>query len=66
MEYKVFDNNRRNWVLADGVPLAALLFHRHQATAMRPYLFPFCTPAGKNLLQDCPPNHPHHQGICVG
>ncbi len=78
MESKVFHNNARTWVLADGVPLAGLLDRRHpldfegcgeallKATVVRPYLFPFYTPAGKNLPQDYPPDHPHHQGICVG
>ncbi len=61
MKFEVVDNNHRIWILAAGNPLGAIA-----VTGIRSYIFPFFTPKGKNVLQECPPDHPNHQGICVG
>ena len=59
--YQAIDNNSRRWVLHNGRPLGAL-----STSWFRGYVFPLLTPAGVNVLDECPPDHPHHQGIMVG
>lgn len=59
--YEVLDNNSRRWVLHNGRPLGAL-----STSWLRGYVFPLLTPGGVNVLDECPPDHPHHQGIMVG
>ncbi len=59
--YSITENGRRHWVLKDGMALGAIV-----ANNLRAYVYPFCSPAGVNMVQDAPPDHPHHTGIMVG
>ena len=51
----------RHYAMCGDRPLGAVN-HTH----IRAYVFPFYSPAGVTLLQECPPDHLHHQGIGVG
>ena len=51
----------RHYAMCDERPLGAVN-HTH----IRAYVFPFFSPSGINMLQECPPDHMHHQGIGVG
>ncbi len=61
MAYDVINYNARLWVTEHGRLLAG-----YTANELRGYLFPLYTPNGALVLQECPPDHPHHQGICAG
>jgi hypothetical protein len=51
----------RHYAMNGERPLGAL-----NHTYIRAYVFPFYSPAGVIMLQECPPDHMHHQGIGVG
>ena len=61
MKYEIIENNGRYWAMSDQHPIGAVA-----VTSLRSYTYPFFTPAGINVLQECPPDHPHHQGIMIG
>lgn len=60
-ELTLKEDNRRNWILDSGRPIAAVAL-----THVRAYVFPLYTPAGVDVLEECPPDHSHHQGLLVG
>jgi hypothetical protein len=59
--YNTLFTNARWWITADGE-----LIGGYAANALRSYVFPLYTPGGVLVLQEAPPDHPHHQGIHVG
>lgn len=61
MSYETRFYNNRWWVLADGK-----LISGYSANELRSYVFPLYTPAGVLVIQEAPPDHPHHQGIWAG
>ncbi len=61
MTYEVLYYNARWWVKADG-----RLIGGYSANDLRSYVFPLYTPQGILVLQECPPDHHHHQGIFAG
>jgi hypothetical protein len=60
-QYDALFTNARWWITADGD-----LIGGYAANALRSYVFPLYTPGGVLVLQEAPPDHPHHQGIHVG
>jgi hypothetical protein len=61
MPYETRFYNNRWWVLADGK-----LIGGYNANELRSYVFPLYTPAGVLVIQEAPPDHPHHQGVWAG
>ena len=61
MSYETTFYNARWWVTYQGRLLGG-----YTANRLRPYVFPFYSPQGMLVLQESPPDHPHHQGICLG
>ena len=61
MSWDTFHYNHRWWITCGG-----RLIGGYSANRLRPYVFPFYTPGGMLVLQEAPPDHPHHQGICAG
>ena len=61
MSYDTHFYNSRWWITTDGKLLAG-----YNANDLRSYVFPFYSPKGALVLQESPPDHPHHQGICIG
>lgn len=61
MTYTTRFYNSRWWVLADD-----RLVGGYNANELRSYVFPLFTPAGVLVIQEAPPDHPHHQGIWAG
>lgn len=61
MPYETRFYNNRWWVLADGN-----LVGGYNANELRSYVFPLYTLAGVLVIQEAPPDHPHHQGIWAG
>ncbi len=61
MPWDAFYCNYRWWITCGGRLLGA-----YSANRLRPYVFPFYTPEGLLVVQEAPPDHPHHQGICAG
>lgn len=59
--YEIVEHCGRRWVHHERRPLGAL-----SKGWLRGYVFPLLTPGGVNILDECPPDHPHHQGIMVG
>lgn len=59
--YEIRELQKQLKVYADGRYVAAL-----QEGKFRPYVYPFFTPAGHNVLQIAPADHLHHLGICLG
>jgi hypothetical protein len=59
--YQTLFTNARWWITADDE-----LIGGYAANALRSYVFPLYTPAGVLVLQEAPPDHPHHQGIHAG
>jgi hypothetical protein len=59
--YTTTYTNTRWWLMADGNLLGG-----YSANDLRSYVFPLYTPGGVLVLQEAPPDHPHHQGIHVG
>ncbi len=59
--YEIRELQKQMKVYADGQYVAAV-----QEGKFRPYVYPFFTPAGHNVLQIAPADHLHHLGICVG
>ena len=53
--------NARLWIMHGGRPLGAV-----SANELRSYVFPLYTPQGALVLQEAPPDHPHHQGLWIG
>jgi hypothetical protein len=60
-QYDALFTNARWWFTLDGDLLGG-----YAANALRSYVFPLYTPGGVLVLQEAPPDHPHHQGIHVG
>lgn len=56
-----FVENGRHWASFDKRLIGAIA-----VSAYKTYAYPFYTPAGVGVLQECPPDHTHHQGIMVG
>lgn len=61
MAYEVIHYNARLWVKYQGRLLGG-----YNTNELRSYVFPLYTPLGVLVLQEAPPDHPHHQGIMVG
>lgn len=61
MSYEIIKYNARIWIKASNRLLAG-----YAANELRTYVFPLYSPSGALVLQESPPDHPHHQGICVG
>ena len=61
MTYESWYSNGRWWVL-----FANTLIGGYSANQLRSYHFPLYTPAGVLVIQEAPPDHPHHQGIWAG
>jgi hypothetical protein len=61
MNYDVIHYNSRLWVTRDGRPLCG-----YTTNELRSYVFPLYTPLGALVLQEAPPDHPHHQGVWAG
>lgn len=61
MPYTTRFYNSRWWVLADDRLLGG-----YNAGELRSYVFPLYTPAGVLVIQEAPPDHPHHQGVWAG
>ena len=61
MTYEAFFHNARWWVRYAGKLLGG-----YSANPLRTYVFPLYTPQGRLVLQEAPPDHPHHQGIFAG
>jgi hypothetical protein len=59
--YEIRELQKQLKVYADGQYVAAV-----QEGKFRPYVYPFFTPAGHNVLQIAPADHLHHLGICLG
>ncbi len=61
MSYTITKYNARLWI-KNGERLLA----GYAANELRSYLFPLYTPNGALVLQEAPPDHPHHQGLWCG
>jgi hypothetical protein len=61
MSYETFYYNARWWVEHQGRLVGA-----YSANRLRSYVFPLYTPNGMLVLQESPPDHPHHQGMSIG
>ena len=61
MAYEVVHYNARLWV-----KYQERLLGGYNTNELRSYVFPLYTPKGVLVLQEAPPDHPHHQGILVG
>lgn len=61
MSYSIRYYNARWWV-CDGPRLLG----GYAANELRSYVFPLYTPQGVLVLQEAPPDHPHHQGVWAG
>ena len=61
MAYEVIHYNARLWV-----KYQERLLGGYNTNELRSYVFPLYTPTGVLVLQEAPPDHPHHQGILVG
>lgn len=61
MPYETRFYNNRWWVLIDDQLLGS-----YNANELRSYVFPLYTPTGVLVIQEAPPDHPHHQGIWAG
>lgn len=61
MTYDVIPYNSRLWITHNGKLVAG-----YNANELRPYVFPLLTPGGVLIMQESPPDHPHHQGLWVG
>ncbi|HXF63415.1 MAG TPA: DUF6807 family protein [Caldilineaceae bacterium] len=61
MSYTTFYYNARWWVR-----WGDRLLGGYSANGLRSYVFPLYSPAGMLVLQEAPPDHPHHQGVWVG
>lgn len=53
--------NSRWWAQSGGKLLGG-----YNAVELRSYVFPLYTPSGVLVIQETPPDHPHHQGIWAG
>lgn len=61
MSYEITNDNARLWVTYEGRLLGG-----YASNKLRSYVFPFYSPKGALVLQEAPPDHPHHQGIWAG
>lgn len=61
MNYTAKVYNSRWWVQT-----GERLLGGYNAVELRSYIFPLYTPGGVLVLQEAPPDHPHHQGIWTG
>lgn len=61
MTYEIIQYNARLWV-----KFGERLLAGYSANELRSYVFPLYSPGGALVLQESPPDHPHHQGLCVG
>lgn len=61
LTYTAFYDNARWWT-----KYGDRLLGGYSANPLRAYVFPLYSPAGMLVLQEAPPDHPHHQGLWVG
>lgn len=61
MPYETRFYNSRWWAKSAGRLLGG-----YNAVELRSYVFPLYTPGGVLVIQEAPPDHPHHQGIWAG
>ena len=61
MSYEIIKYNARLWI-----KLGDRLLAGYTTNELRSYLFPLYTPSGALVLQESPPDHPHHQGVWCG
>lgn len=61
MSYEIINYNARRWIKSGDRLLAG-----YNCNDLRAYLFPLYTPNGALVLQEAPPDHPHHQGLWAG
>lgn len=61
MAYEVVHYNARLWV-----KYQRRLLGGYNTNELRSYIFPLYTPKGVLVLQEAPPDHPHHQGVMIG
>lgn len=61
MAYELTKYNARLWVTYQG-----RLIGGYNTNDLRSYVFPLYTPQGMLVIQEAPPDHPHHQGIWTG
>jgi hypothetical protein len=61
MSCEVVHYNSRLWVTRDGRPIGG-----YNANELRSYVFPLYTPLCVLVIQEAPPDHPHHQGMWAG
>jgi hypothetical protein len=61
MSYTTFHYNARWWI-----KYGDRLLGGYSANDLRTYVFPIYTPAGTLVVQEAPPDHPHHQGLWIG
>lgn len=61
MSYAVVNYNARLWIKE-----GERLLGGYNTNELRSYVFPLYTPQGVLVLQEAPPDHPHHQGVMVG
>jgi hypothetical protein len=61
MTYTTTYYNARWWVEYQGRLIGA-----YSTNPLRSYIFPLYTPQGMLVLQESPPDHPHHQGMSIG
>jgi len=59
--FQTVDNLNRKWILYRNKAVGAIV-----VTSIRTYTYPFFTPDGIIVIQECPPDHLHHQGIMLG
>jgi hypothetical protein len=59
--YETLSYNNRVWVRRGERLLGA-----YSGNHLRSYVFPLYTPGGALVLQEAPPDHPHHQGLFAG
>jgi len=61
MAYAIVKYNARLWIKHQGRLIAG-----YNTNDLRSYVFPLYTPQGLLVIQEAPPDHPHHQGIWAG
>ena len=61
MSYEIINYNARR-----GINYGERLLAGYALNDLRSYLFPLYTPKGALVLQEAPPDHPHHQGLWCG
>lgn len=60
-KYSLVEKTGRFWASHEDRLIGAI-----SISGLKTYTYPFFTPEGNIVLQECPPDHSHHQGIMVG